>query len=723
MAKSNSKKGVSRRQFVVRTLLGGAGIALGTTYLLRNPLRRKFNAFIDKGDVPYLGAPDDPALWFEITRENRIILNSPKVEMGQGVFTGLAQIAAEELGADYSQIHVVHAPTASGNVDEMATGGSTSIRSLWPVLRELSAALREMLKQGAAQLWDVPVEGLIAEGGRIRSGSRSISFGEVVASMDQWEVPDNPPLRKATDFKFVGEPLPRTDLAEKVFGAPIYGLDAEMPDMLYGAVARPSHIGARFASADTSDAERMPGVVKICLEPDFVGVVATSATAAENAKNAIRVNWNADTHWQTRDIEDLIRVGKGTPYIIQKQGNPKRVFESGNRSLIRAEFKSPIGAHAQLEPNGALAYVEPEAATVMLSTQVPGYTRGQIANRLGLDKEQVNLVPTHLGGGFGRRLNTSHAIEAAVLSKAVGKPVKCVFSRQEEFQNDEFRPPSHMVAEASLTASGDIAAFEFNTSSGSVIYSFGPLPGVARNLIGSDFGAWRGGLIQYGRIPDYRSVSWFVELPFATASWRGLGLLTNTFAIESFMDELAEKAGRDPVEFRLAHIADDVAGNRLKAVIRAAAEKSAYRNSAEGGTAMGLAASTDAGSPVAHVAEVGLEDGTIRVLKVTCAFDPGLVINPDQVRAQCEGSIIMGLSAALYEEMYVEDGELLPVIYGPYRMARMRDAPREVDVVLLQGDEAPGAVGEPPMGPIAAAIANAVYRLTGNRPRELPLRH
>lgn len=722
MAGSKSKKGVSRRQFVVRTLLGGAGIALGTTYLLRNPIRRKFNAFIDKGDVPYLGAPDDPALWFEITGENRIILNSPKVEMGQGVFTGLAQIAAEELGADYAQIQVVHAPTATGNVDELATGGSTSIRSLWPILRELSASLREMLKQGAARIWDVPVESLVAEGGRIHSGNRSISFGEIVNSLDQWEVPDNPPLRQTPEFAIVGKPLPRTDLADKVFGAPLYGLDAEMPGMLYGAVARPSHIGARFESADTSEAERMPGVVKICLEPDFVGVVATSARAAENARDAIQVTWNAATQWQTRDIEELVEVGKGTPYVIQKNGNPKRVFESGGGKTVRAEFRSPIGAHAQLEPNGALAFVEPEAATVVLSTQVPGHTRGQVARRLGLSKDQVNLVPTHLGGGFGRRLNTSHAVEAAVLSRAVGKPVKCVFSRKEEFQNDEFRPPSHMVVQASLSEAGEIAAFEFNTSSGSVIYSFGPLPGIARNLIGSDFGAWRGGLIQYGRIPDYRSVSWFVELPFATASWRGLGLLTNTFAIESFMDELAEKAGRDPVEFRLAHIADDAAGRRLKAVIRAAAERSGYRNTASGGAAMGLAASTDAGSPAAHVAEVTLRDGAICVLKVTCAFDPGLAINPDQVRAQCEGSIIMGLSAALYEEMYVEDGELLPTIYGPYRMARMQDAPREIDVVLLQGDDAPGAVGEPPMGPIAAAIANAVYRLTGNRPRALPIR-
>ncbi|MBC2840252.1 molybdopterin cofactor-binding domain-containing protein [Robiginitalea sp. SC105] len=715
-------KGITRRKFVVRTLLGGTGLIIGTTYLLRNPLRRKFNAFIDTGDVPYIGETDEPALWFEVTPENGIILSSPKVEMGQGIFTGLAQIAAGELDVDVQQIRVIHAPTASGNVDDFGTGGSTTIRSLWPVLRSLSATLREMLKAEAARKLGLPVSELTTEAGRVWAGDRSLSYGEIVEGVQDWASPDTPPLREVGSYPFIGRPVPRNDLADKVFGAAIFGMDATLPDMLYGAVARPSHIGARLKSADTSRAASMAGVVRICREADFVGVVATSRMAAENAKNAIEVDWDADTGWQTRDIEEMIRVGNGTPYVIQKQGNAERAFETAPGEIIRAEFKTPIGAHAQLEPNGALAWVEEDQATVILSTQVPGYTQEQVARRLDLKKEQVNLIPTFLGGGFGRRLNTSHAVEAAVMSRAVGKPVKCYFNRQEEFQNDEFRPPSHMVVHAKLSDKGGISAFEFNTSSGAVMHSFGPLPGMMRNLVGSDFGAWRGGLIQYGLIPDFKSVSWFVELPFATATWRGLGLLTNTFAIESFLDELARKAGRDPVGFRLMHIRDDAAGERLKNVIRAAAEKAGYRDEVVGGTAMGLAASTDAGSPAAHVAEVSIRDGEIRVEKVTCAFDPGLVINPDLVRAQCEGNIIMGMSAALYEEMHVEDGELLPVIYGPYRMAQMKDGPREIEVVLLQGDDAPGAVGEPPMGPIAAAIANAVTRLTGKRPRQLPIR-
>jgi isoquinoline 1-oxidoreductase beta subunit len=239
--------------------------------------------------------------------------------------------------------------------------------------------------------------------------------------------------------------------------------------------------------------------------------------------------------------------------------------------------------------------------------------------------------------------------------------------------------------------------------------------------MGSDLGAWRGGMIQYSAVPNYKAVSWRVKLPFATSWWRSLGLLANTFAIESFMDELAIKAGKDPVQFRLDHIGDDEAGRRLKEVIRTAADKAGWQDGVRNGRAMGFAASTDAGTPCAHVAEVSIEDDQIKVHKVTCVIDPGMAVNPDQVRAQCEGSVIMGMSAAMYEKMTVRDGQLQPTIYGPYRMALMRDAPKEIDVVILESTGRPGPVGEPPLGPIGAAVANAVFRLTGQRLRAMPL--
>ena len=718
MSESKPKRKFSRRKFIVRSA-AGVGVLLGSGYLTRSIWRRSLASLANSAEAPFMGDTETPPLWFEVRADNQIILYSPKVEMGQGTFTGLAQIAADELEVDISQIKVVHAPTSSGNIDGLSTGGSTSINSLWQPLRELAATMREMLKNEAAKMLGTTAAELTVKDGVISGNGKSLTYGDVAKEVQEWDIPDVPPLKDIKTYKYVGKPVPRVDLRDKVIGAPIFGMDATMPGMLHGAVVRPSSIGAKYVSADTSEAEKMPGVVKIVKEADFVGVIANSRMEAEKAKSGIKVTWDIGKNWQSEDIEEMIRVGKGDPVVIQKKGGSRRILDN-EEGVITAEFKSPIGAHAQLEPNGALAFVEGDKATVMISTQVVSITRTEVAGRLGLAEENVNIIPTFLGGGFGRRLHTPNAMQAAVLSKAVGKPVKCFFDRKEEFQNDTFRPPTHHVLKAKLGENGLIKAIEHNLSSGDVMFGSPLFPGIAEPILGADVGAWRGGMIQYGKIPNFRAISWRVKLPFATSWWRSLGLLANTFAIESFMDELAIKAGKDPVEFRLDQIQEDEAGYRLKEVIKAAAQKAGWKDGVQNGRAMGFAASTDAGTPCAHVAEVSIEEGAIKVHKVTCAIDPGLAVNPDQVRAQCEGSIVMGLSAAMYEKMTVKDGELSPTIYGPYRMALMKDAPKEIDVVILENADAPGAVGEPPLGPIGAAIANAVFRLTGQRLREMP---
>ena len=715
---TSSKKKLSRRKFIVRSSIG-VGVLLGAGYLSRNLARRYLAEYVNEIELDYNNSAA-PHLWFEITADNLVVLHSPKVEMGQGTFTGMAQIAADELGVNIEQIEVVHADTFSGIVDPLSTGGSTSISGLWTPLRELAATMREMLKMEAARLQGVDASALSILNGVVSGDGSTITFGEIVSNVQAWTVPDTPVLKHVGEYQWIGRPIPRLDLADKVAGAPIFGLDASMPDMLYGAVARPSRIGAVYVDADTSAAEQMPGVVKIVKEKDFVGVVATSRMEAEHAKNAIDVTWDVDRTWQQADIEEMIKVGRGKPIVIQKEGRARQLLENLD-GLITAEYASPIGAHAQLEPNGAVAFVEANRATVNISTQVVNLTRKEVAERLDFDEEQVNIQPTYLGGGFGRRLHTPNAVQAAVLSKAVGKPVKCFLNRIEEFQNDTFRPPTHHVMKARLTDEGNIEALEHNVSSGDVMFGSPFFPPIAEPLVGADAGAWRGGMIQYRNIPNYRAVSWRVKLPFATSWWRSLGLLANTFAIESFMDELAIEASKDPVQFRLDHIQDDERGFRLKEVIIAAATQAGWHDGIVDGRAMGFAASTDANTPVAQVAEVSIESNQIRVHKVTCAIDPGLAVNPDQIRAQCEGAIVMGMSASMFEKMTIENGELKPTMYGPYRMAQMRDAPREIDVVILENADAPGAVGEPPLGPIGAAIANAVFRLTGQRLRSMPL--
>ncbi len=730
---SDGRRGVTRRRFLVWSATG-VGVLFGAGYLSRGVWRRFLAGYANAGEFPY-GGPMDPSLWFEIGVDDRVVLHSAKVEMGQGTFTGLAQIAADELEVDVGRIRVVHASTSSGNVDPFATGGSTSISSLWQPLREAAATLREMIRiEGARQL-GVDPSAVTIDDGVLTAPAGSLTYGAVVEAAGEWEVPETPPLKEVSDYRYVRQPVPRVDLEEKVFGAPIFGMDAEMPDMLFGAVARPDRIGARFVSADGSRAAAMPGVVRVVIEDDFAGVVAETFTAAARALQALDVEWAVERSWSDEDIRAMVRTGRGTDHVIQREGSVGRAFDSGE--VIEAEFTSPIGAHAQIEPGVALAHVEADRATVMISTQVVGLTRRQVADALGLGVEAVDVRPMFLGGGFGRRLHTPIAVDAARLSRAVGRPVKVTNTRKQEFQRDTFRPPTHHRLRATLEGEGRIGAIEHRVASGQVAIGSPLVPALAQTVIGHDIGAWRGGMIQYRAIPNHQAVSRTVELPFSTSWWRSLGLLANTFAIECFMDELAEAAGRDPVELRLDHIADDEAGRRLRAVIEACAAQAGWRDGGVGGvapgseaasaptsaptSAMGFAASTDANTPCAHVAEVRVDEGRIRVEKVTCVIDPGLAVNPDQVRAQCEGSVVMGLSAALYEEMTVTDGVLGPTIYGPYRMATLADAPREIDVEILENADVPGAVGEPPLGPIGAAIANAVWRLTGVRLRDMPL--
>ena len=721
------KKGISRRKFMVRTLAGGGGVLLGTLIVGRNPIRRAiYEEAETETSLFYLGNTSDPMIWFEITPDNHITFHSPKVEMGQGNFTGLTQIAAEELGVEINQIKTVHAASATGNIDQLCTGGSTSIAGLWQPLRELAATMREMLIQTAARNWKVSASELTVQKGVISGANHSTTFGEIISENKDWEIPDTPPLKPISEFKFIGQPIKRVDLTEKITGAPIFGMDATFPDMVYGAIVRSDKIGAKFVSADATKAENMPGVIAIVYEDDFVGVVAETYTQAENAKRVIDVKWEISNDLQTtEDLNKAIKVGNGTKQVTQKSGSPEGILDDAREKsdplFIEQKYSSPIGAHAQMEPNGAVAFFEGDKVTLKISTQVVKLTRSEVADRLGIDEENVNIIPTFLGGGFGRRLHTPHAAQVAVMAKAVGKPVKCFYNRQEEFQNDTFRPPTEHLLRAKLTQNGSIEAIEHNYATGDVMYGSPLVPGIAGTLLGADIGAMRGGAFHYKGIENLQSIFWHIELPFATSWWRSLGLLANTFAIESFMDELAETAGKNPIDFRLQHIEDDDRGKRLKSVIEKVREISGFTQKSENGIGMGFACSTDAGTPCAQVAKVKVDGKKIQILEFYCAIDPGLAVNPDQIKAQVEGCINMGISSSLLEKMYIKDGALQPIIYGPYKMAQMRHSPRVIEVSIINGTGVPGAVGEPPLGPVGAALANAIYNATGKRLRNMPL--
>lgn len=711
---NDTKKPNSRRRFLVKFTIG-TGVLVGAFAAGCNPMRRMLIENMDSllGDY----ANEDGVLtWFEVNADNQIILHSPKVEMGQGAFTALGQLVAEELEVDMDKIRVVHAATLGRPVDPRSTGGSDTISSMWNTLRELAAKLREMMKANAAQIMGVPVSSLTINNGVISANGQSLTYGEIVQQATSWEEPKKVNLKSKKDFKVIGQAVPRVDLMPKILGDPIFGIDVALPEMVFGVVLRPPTIDTEYVSSDASQAQSMPGVIKVVQEKDFVAVVAQSRPEAEMAARKVKVNWKVNKVWEQEDILAMTKVGAGKDYLIQKEGSAIK-----GEDLLEAEYSTAAGAHAQMEPNGSVVHIDGDKAMVYISTQVPGQTQKEVAETLGMNVEQVEVRPTYLGGGFGRRLHTPNAMQAALIAKAVGKPVHVYYSRKDEFQSAEFRPPTNHIVKGKLDGNGLIESIEHHTSSADALYGNPIAPAPLEMILGSDLGAWSGGLINYKKVPNIRVYAWRLQLPFSTTMWRAPGLMANTFVVESFIDELAHKAGKDPLEFRLSHLSDEGKELGIKNVLKAAAEKAGWGKPLPKGHGLGIAVCAEIGSPCAEIAQVSIENGEIRVHKVTCAMDVGLAINPDGIRAQAEGAIIQGMSASMYEKMEVQGGKIVPTIYGPYKIATLKEAPREIDVVILENGESPKGVGEPPVGPIGAAIGNAVFAATGKRLRKMPL--
>ncbi len=707
---------LSRRAFLISAGVVGGGVALG--YVFGWPkLQLQAAEMLDSGaGRPPSGITLEPTAWIEISPDNRVTFYIPKIEMGQGVHTALAQILAEELGVDWEAVRVVQADTARGPVDTSGTTGSTSVSSLWPILREVAATLRAMLSAEAAIQLNVPAADLQIENGVFVGNAQRLTFGEVVKNkQNEWEAPkEKPTLKAQSAFTLIGQSLPRVDLPSKVTGAAIFGYDARLPGMFYGAIAQPPTLGASLRSAGPGTAERMPGVVKVVIDKDFAGVVAQSRQAARAALSALELRWDEGQLVNQSDIDTALEIRPGQGIAIQDEGQGASGLTG---AVIEARYSSPFAAHAQLEPQAALADVQPDQTRVWVSTQLATLTRMAVAKALGLKDEQVEIMPTYVGGGFGRKYGSDVAVVAAKLSQAVSKPVHVGWTRREEFQNGYLRPPTRHLLRAALTKEGRVDTLAHWQSSGEVAAAF--VPGFILAVTG-DFGAWRGARLHYG-IPNRYTNTQVVKLSVRTSWWRGLGLLANTFAVESFMDELAYVANVDPLEFRLRHLPAGVEGERFRAVLTAAAEKAGWGTPAPAGRARGLACCTDVGTLCAQIAEVSVAGNTIRVHKVTSAIDPGLIVNPDGVKAQTEGAITMGLSSTLIEEARIENGRVHADNFDAYPLITMKDTP-DIEVVLLQSGGAPRGVGEPPIGPIAAAVGNAVFALTGKRLRQLPLK-
>ena len=709
---------MTRRKFLVGlgTLTGGVtvGLPLGLPYL-----RRQAFQFLSQGGPPSGNIDGEPQLWFEFTDQNLLNINVAKVEMGQGAHTALGQLAAEELEVPWENVRVFQAGTLLGPTDSFGTGGSSSVSGLFIPLRQLAANYRFMLTQAAEEHLNNTVT--LNKGVFVDQGGNEITLSAASRLEREWVAPEtDAPLKSINDFKLIGKSVPRVDIVSKLTAQPMYSYDMKSSNntTYYGAVARPPVVGAQMQDVDANQAKSLERVISIVLQENFVGVVAEDRETAIDAIRAININWKLPRLIENDDIDLLLDPDSNNAIELKRVGDSSSALEDSN--TISAEYSTPLAATAPLEPQSSLAELGDDGIMyVRTPTQFPNQTTSAVAEAIGFDEDKVDVTPTYLGGGFGRRQRAESAVEAAILAIESGLPVHIGWTRSDEFLFDRFRPPTKHKLRGILNTQGTIEALEHRQSSGDVLFS--ELPEIAGSIAGSDFGATRG-IDSIYNIPNLKLYAHRAKLPIATSAWRGLGLLANTFANESFVDELAFHANQDPLQFRLDHL-DGETGSLVRNALLHVAKMSKWKElqqSTKEGSGMGIACCIDYGTIVAQVVQVEINKDTISVPKVWSVMDSGLVVNPNGAKNQVEGNIIWGLGSALKEEITFNKGTPSAKNFGDYQLLRIDESP-EIFVDLLPSDRPPQGVGEPAIGPIPAALANAIFAATGKRIRKLPL--
>ncbi len=711
-----TRKEYTRREFL-KTSLAGAGLTIAAV-MTPSGLRLLSAAEMEKEAAFF-----KPNVYLRIAPDDSITVIVNKSEMGQGVTTSLPMIIADELEADWKQVRFVSAPAADEYKDPVwgmqSTGGSTSVRHMHDTLRKAGAAAREMLVSAGSEALKVPLRECAAVNGVVRhmKTGKGLSYGKLVFEASRLAVPQNPVLKKEGQFKYIGKAMPRLDVPEKSTGKAMFGIDTFAPGMLYAVMARPPQFGAEPASFDQEAAKQVKGVQAVVPGPRGIAVCADTLDRAWKGRNALNVQWrNAkapalDTAALEKDI--AAKIGE-QGLIAASIGDVKTALAQAAKK-VEASYQTPYLAHATMEPMNCTASVTPDRCDVWAPTQNQGGVKGMAVKVTGLKPEQVFVHTTYLGGGFGRRFETDFAEEAVNISKIVGKPVKVVWTREEDLQNDFYRPANFTKIEAGLDDKGKVTAWSHKIVCQSIFSRV--FPAMMKN--GIDNAAVEGVTDLEYEVPNLLAEYVRIDLPVPVGFWRSVGASHNGFIIESFADELAAAAGRDPLEFRLGLLQKHP---RAKRVLETAAQKAGWGKPPKKGQALGIAYHLSFGTYVAHVAEVSVDKATgrIKVHKVTCAVDCGSVINPNTIAAQMEGGIIMGLSAALKEKMEFAGGGVRTANFGDYDLLRMSETP-EIAVHIVTSGDPLGGSGEPGVPPIAPAVANAVFAATGVRLRSLPM--
>ena len=672
--------------------------------------------------------PDDtsgkfaPNAFVRIDPSGKTTLVMPQVEMGQGVYTSISMILAEELDADFSQVTLEHAPPSDklyGNpmFGIQATGNSNSIRAWWKPLRTAAANARAMLVQAAAQQWQVDVASCTTANSEVmhKASGRRLSYGALALAASSEVPPKDVPLKDPKDFVLIGKPLKRLDTPDKVNGKVVYGIDAMLPDMKFATVKTCPVFGGKVARVDDSAARKISGVRKVVVLDDMVAVVGDHMWAAKKGVDALVIDWDEGPNAgvSSNDIwRDLRAASENNGAVAKSVGDIAKALSTGDK--LEASYELPFLAHATMEPVNATVHLTPEACEIWTGTQIMTRVQSEAAKAAGLPLEKV-IVNNHLlGGGFGRKLEPDMVIAAVRIAKHVDGPVKVIWTREEDIRHDIYRPVYRDTIAATLSG-GKIVGWKYRVSGSSVMARWFPA-GFAK---GVDIDGVDSAIDIPYEIPNLQ-VEFLRAEPLAvpTGFWRGVGPNNNVFAIESFMDELARKAGKDPIDFRRSMLASRP---RFLGALNLVAEKSNWGEPLPARVGRGVCLQPSFASFIATVVEAEVDEfGEINLRRITSAVDTGIAVNPDTVAAQLQGGLIFGLTAALYGEITIEKGRVQQSNFNDYRMLRIDQTPR-IDVHVIKSGETPGGIGETGATAGPPALRNAIYAATGIPLRRLPI--
>jgi isoquinoline 1-oxidoreductase beta subunit len=701
-----------------RALLTG-GLAGGFLLAFHLPVRA-VNEPVQPPDV--IDGKFAPNAFIRIDPEGKTTLVMPQVEMGQGVYTAIAMILAEELDADLSQIVLQHAPPNDklyGNptFGLQVTGNSNSIRAFWKPLRNAGASARAMLVQAAAQQWQVEPAGCKASKSEVihTDSGRRLSYGALALAASSQTPPKDVPLKEPKDFTLIGTPLKRFDTPDKVNGKAIYGIDAMLPDMKFATVAACPVFGGKVGKVDDGAARKIPGVRQIVVLDDLVAVVGDHMWAAKKGLEALRIDWDEgpNARISSKDIWQHLRTASEKDGAVAKStGDIVKGLATGEK--LEASFELPFLAHATMEPLSATVHCKPDSCEIWTGTQIVSRVQAEAAKAAGLPVEKV-IVNNHLlGGGFGRKLEPDMVVTAVRIGKQVDGPVKVVWTREEDIQHDVYRPVYRDTVAATLSG-GKIVGWKYKVTGSAILARWLP-PAFQKGI---DIDAIDAAADMPYDIPNLHVEYVQAEPPAVpTGFWRGVGPNNNVFAVECFMDELARKAGKDPVEFRRSMLGNKP---RLLAALNLAAEKANWGQPLAARVGRGVCVQPSFETFIATVVEAEVdEQGEVKLRRVTSVVDTGIAVNPDTIMAQLEGGLIFGLTAALYGEITIDKGRVQQSNFHDYRMLRIDQTPK-IEVHVVKSGEPPGGIGETGVNAGPPALRNAIYAATGVALRRLPI--